>query len=372
MNQQADDKELKAAFAEFKELLKRETGPVGVSEAPPVRLGAEATDAPHIGAASHAPGLHQLEAEIFSAQPTAPSFSAADDWSARPTAEDLPPEGETNPGRRKLVYLSIGVVVLGLAGIGWTLSGWRAAEEPPVADIALPAESEPVADQAALEPPAADPARDAGAPTETPTTEQAGVAPQAAEAPASEPPPAAAPTSQATASPPAAPDPSPAAAPEGLEPASPPPAASAALAPAAAAAGAAVAPAGSTGAGFSRVAPPAAAGRNAALQPANRFEPQQPAAPAAAQAPVEPKPATPPKVAKPKPKPPQATAKHTKPRNAAPVESAPVASAQPPAAPEPAPPPPPPQNEGGAFGLVKRTINSVGSTIGSIGRSVIP
>jgi hypothetical protein len=373
MNQQADDKELKAAFAEFKELLKREMEPVGASVAPAVRLGPEAADAPHIGAASPAPRLHQVGAESFEPPPIAPAFHAVDDWSAEPSVEDFAPEGETSGGRRKLIYLSVAIVVIGLAGIGWTLSDWRATEEPAVADMALPAESEPAADQAALEPPVADSARDAAAATVTPTTEQAEVAPPAAETPASGPAPAAASTFQATASLPAVADPSPASSPERLEPVSPPPAASAAVAPVAAAAGAAVAPIASTGAGaVSRMAPPAAPDRSAALQPSNRFEPQQPAAPTAV-APVEPKPAAPAKVAKPKPKPPQATAKRAKPRNAAPMESAPVASAEPPAAPEPAPPPPPPpQNEGGAFGFMKRTINSVGSTIGGLGRSVMP
>ena len=38
MNQGSDDKELKAAFAEFKELLRRESEPVGASGAPEVRL----------------------------------------------------------------------------------------------------------------------------------------------------------------------------------------------------------------------------------------------------------------------------------------------------------------------------------------------
>ncbi|MDJ0449330.1 hypothetical protein [Methylocystis sp. JR02] len=382
MTQQADDKELMAAFAEFKQLLQRESEPVGASAAPAVSLAPEANAATPEGAALEAPRLFAADAPIarplanhFAPPPIAPALSGSEGWSVASSGEGEATVAEHagSGGRRKLVYVSLAVIAIGVASLGWTLTKWRPAEDP-VADLSLPAEPEalaPGASEAALEPPAAEPAKDLTPVIETPTTDKAELTPpQAAEAPAHgqlQPATAPAPEAAATALPePAAPAPAPA--PRRVEAVSAPPAAPEAVAPvAAAAAGAALS---STGAGAARLTPPSAP-RTAALPPANRFTPPEPAAPAAQPAPKPPAPA---KIAKPKAAPAAAAAKHAKPRPA-PAERAPVASAAPvaAAAPEPAPPPPaPPQSEGGPLGFMKRTLNSVGSTISGVTRSVIP
>ncbi|KAF2990514.1 hypothetical protein OGR47_02190 [Methylocystis sp. MJC1] len=386
MTQQADDKELMAAFAEFKELLQRETEPVGASKAPAVSLALETNVATRDGAALEAPRLLAVDAPVARAPahnsappPIAPALSAADGWSAIPSdeAEAIASENETGGGRRKLIYLSVAVVAVGVASLGWTLTKWRPAEDPAVADLSLPAEPE-AADQAALEPPAAvDPMKDALPAVEAATTNRAELTPPpAAEALAHEQAqPAEAPAPEAAAALPEAAAPRPAPAPRRVEAVSAPPAAAEAVAPvaAAAAAGAAALPLASTGAGGAARLTPPSAPRTASLPPANRFTPPEPVTPAAEPAQAAPKAPAPPKVAKPKPKPAPVVAKHAKPRPS-PAESAPVASTAPvAAAPEPAPPlPAAPQNEGGPFGFVKRTFNSVGSTIGGVARSVIP
>ena len=388
MTQQADDKELMAAFAEFKQLLQRESEPVGASKAPAVSLAPEANAAALNGAALEAPRLFAGDAPIarplanhFAPPPVAPASVAPaldgpEDWSVASSKEGeaVVAENEPSGGRRKFVYLSLAVVAIGVASLGWTLTKWRPLEEP-VADLSLPAEPEalaPGASEAALEPPAVEPAKDAAPAVEAPTTDKAELTPpQAVEAPTlgQQPLPAAAPAPEAAASLPEPAAPPPAPAPRRVEAVSAPPAASEAVAPvaAAAAAGAALT---STGVGAARLAPPSAP-RTAALPPANRFTPPEPAAPVVHPAPKPPAPA---KIAKPKPAPTPAAAKHAKP-HPAPAERAPVASAAPvAAAPEPAAPPPPapPQNDGGPLGFMKRTFNSVGSTISGVTRSVIP
>lgn len=389
MTQQADDKELMAAFAEFKELLQRETEPVGASKAPAVSLALEANAATPDGAALEAPRLVAVDAPAprapahnFAPPPIAPALGAADGWSAASSdaAEPIASDDETSGGRRKLIYLSVAVVAIGVASLGWTLTKWRPAEDPAVADLSLPAEPEastPGADQAALEPPAAEPAKDALPAVEAATTNNAEAPPPpVTEAPAREQAqPAEAPTPETAASLPEAAAPQPAPAPRQVDAVSAPPAAAEAVAPiAAATTGAAAAPLASTGVGAATRLTPPSAPRTAALPPANRFAAPEPAPPAAEPVHAAPKAPAPPKVAKPKPKPAPAVAKHTKP-HPAPAERAPVASAAPVApAPEPVPAPTqaPPQNDGGPFGFVKRTLNTVGSTISGVTRTVMP
>jgi hypothetical protein len=176
MNRQGDDQELKAAFAEFKELLRRDSefSAVAESEAPEVSLTPEIRLAPEISFASESaaapvpPPLFAAEQEPFRvAAPSraAPRVSQAtaippEARRAAPVAEDalFVSEPEAGGGRRKLIYLSVAVVVAGLAAMGWTLSTWRGpAEAPSIANVAPPAELDagaPPSEAATLEQPA--------------------------------------------------------------------------------------------------------------------------------------------------------------------------------------------------------------------------
>lgn len=367
MNQQGDDKELKAAFAEFKELLKRESEPVGASLAPEITLEPRTFATPSRSQAKESPGDSMKTEHFAPLRPAAPQARVDDGDEALeaefPSAPALA-EAAEQTRRRRLIYLSLAIVFAGLTGLGVTLvKNNGATSEPAIADIAPPLE--PGAEQASLEPPALD--------DEKASTEKA-----SAPKPAVEP----APSEEAEAAP-AAESPAPKAAANAavplpgvppVEDAAPaaPPAAKQAAAPAAAAPIATPAPAPAGG-----FAPPAAKTSTAALQPATpAVEPEAPAAqPAKAEAKAAAKPVEKPaKVAKPKtkPAPAQTAAKPPKPPAPAPAVAERAEPAPPPAPTPAAPPPPPPSDNGGAFGFVKRTVNSVGSTIGDLGRSVIP
>ncbi len=355
MNQRGDDKELKAAFAEFKELLRRETEPVGASQAPEVSLEPQFDGGRDHGSA---PGLYAQRSEaaprVAAARPPAPAAPRARETGSRDGAEAFAATDAESARRRKLIYLSLAIVVAGLAGLGWTIAkGSRVAEEPAIADIAPPEEPPslaPDANQASLEAP--DPGE--APPPEMAEANQQSPALPAADAGAAQPAPApeAAPVSAPTAEAPPAPVPLPAVPVANSAPAAAPPK------PAPVAASPKPAPVAEA----PKSAPAAA---TAALQPATA--PAEPEA--AAPAPVKPA-AKPVKAAKPKPKAPQTAAKPHKPAPAA-EAPAPVEEVAMPAPPPP-PPAPAPSESGGAFGFVKRTVNSVGSTIGNIGRSVIP
>ena len=121
-------------------------------------------------------------------------------------------------------------------------------------------------------------------------------------------------------------------------------------------------------------APATAAPATTATQTTVKPQPPKPtakettAAPAQAETgdPAKPKPAAKPKVvkAKPKPAPAQSAGRPATPAPEPATPTAPVAEASPP----PPPPPPPPPQSDGALGFVKRTVNSVGSTITNFGR----
>lgn len=370
MNQQGDDTELKAAFAEFKELLKRESEPVGASLAPEITLEPRNFAAPSRPQAKETSGSFAKTEHFAPLRPAAPQARVDHGDEALESELVSAPalaEAAEQTRRSRLIYLSLAIVFAGLTGLGVTLvKNSGATSEPAIADIAPPLE--PGAEQASLEPPALDEEK-ASAPkpaVEPAPSEEAEAAP-AAEAPA--------PKAAANAAVPLPGVPP-------VEDAAPTTASSAPAAPAApkqAAAPVAAAPIATPAAppagGF---APPAAKTSTAALQPAtSAVEPEAPAAsqPAkpetkAASKPVE-KPA---KVVKPKtkPAPAQTAAKPPKPPAPAPAVAERAEPAPPPSPAPAAPPPPPPGDNGGAFGFVKRTVNSVGSTIGDLGRSVIP
>jgi hypothetical protein len=299
------DKELQKAFAEFKESLRHD---------------AHGDSAPKLSAP-----------EIVVAEPRRPA-AAQPKIDTRPVLGSIEPHVEksialapvTKPAsgggrRRGLLYLSAAIIVTGLGALGWTLThGARTAD--PTAAVAPEA---PAATEAATTPETATTAAEAPA-SEVPAAE----APQAAAAPA---------TPAATPEQPPAAQAQPAAEKADL---TPPKAAE----PAPAAAAAAQAPV--------QTPPPKAAVKETTTPPAT---------PAQADAAAAPKPKTPakPKVVKAKPKP-APTQSASRPAATTP-EPAPVAEAAPPS------PPPPPQSDG-ALGFVKRTVNSVGSTISNIGR----
>ncbi|MGJ0510398.1 MAG: hypothetical protein ACR652_25405 [Methylocystis sp.] len=349
MNQQSDDTELKAAFAEFKELLRRESEPVGASHAPEVSLE------PRFDAAPARPPVMPPHAETARSVP--PLHAAAPESPKAPRAVQPPRIPASGPAedtrRRRLIYLSLGIIVLGLSGLGYALVKVPGgAEDPAIAAIAPPAG--PAAEQAELEAPAPDAEKGAApdVPSEAAPLEKAEATPAADDA-------AAAPAPAVPLAPSAVPLP-------GVDMEKPAPApAEPRKASASAPAAAALAPA--PAAGFNRAPAPAS---TAALQPAARAV--EPEAPAAEPAKGESKPVA--KPAKVKAKPAQTAAKPRKPAAATPPADVADRAAPPPPAAEPAPaPPPPPQSDsGGAFGFVKRTVNSVGSTIGNLGRSVIP
>jgi hypothetical protein len=358
MNPQGDDKELKAAFAEFKELLRRESEPVGPTFAPEIRLEprASADTPPRHQDKQHSSGGGMTEAwaALRAAPPQPPETEDGDEAVYEALSKPILGADSEQMRRRRLLYLSVAIICAGLAGLGGALvKNSGAAPEPAIADIAPP---EAGTEQASLEQPASAGEDDAAPATvETPAPAKKAEVEPAAEAPATKPAAAA-----ATLPLPGAPP---------VEDA--PAAAKANVAPQRLAT-----PAAPAASGSSQTTPKTS---TAALQPATRAV--EPAAPA----PAEPKPAS--KVAKPKLKPaaPQTVAKPQKPATASPPPAAIADKVEPPPPPIPAPapvappPPPPPSDNGGAFGFVKRTVNtvgstvtSVGSTIGDLGRSVIP
>jgi len=362
MTAKSDDKELMAAFAEFKEMLRRDVEP-GLndpSHPPPPPITVERYPAPPAPAAPApevaAPKMRAGELDRALAGSIAPKIATpprSDEAAIFAASEDVSADR-----RRKLIYLSAAIVVLGLGALGWTLSQWRGPEEqlavartvtPPSAPEADAAVKEPVGDEAArpsadaaaldtLADHASDPAKDSAPP---PMDATPAPADQSGKTPASSP---TATTGDAAAAAPA------------LRAAVPPAQAPAAAAP----------------------APASPLPKAASLQPA--APPQAKATvPVGAEAPAAAAPATEPRAAqakpvKPKVKPPAQGAERAKPkpgktaRSATDDVSAPAtALASPPPAVEPTTAPA--QSDGGAFGFVKRTVNSVGSTIGTIGRN---
>lgn len=300
------DKELQKAFAEFKESLRHD---------------------------AHGESAQKLSApEIVVAEPRRPA-APQPKIDTRPVLGSLEPHIEksvalapvTKPasgdGRRKsLLYLSAAIIVTGLSALGWTLT--HGARLPEAATTAATPETPPAteAEAAATTETPAPTTQPATAETSTPDAPQTAAAPATAATSAPEQPPAAA--AQPTA-----------------EKASPTP-------------------------------PKAAAPATTATQTTVKPQPPKPtakettAAPAQAETgdPAKPKPVAKPKVvkAKPKPAPAQSAGRPATPAPEPATPAAPVAEASP-------PPPPPPQSDG-ALGFVKRTVNSVGSTITNFGR----
>ncbi len=306
------DKELQKAFAEFTESL---------------RHNAHGDNAPKLSAP-----------EIVVAEPRRPA-APQPKIDTRPVLGSLEPHVEksvalapvkkpaaSGEGRRRgLLYLSAAIIVTGLGALGWTLThGARPTDTTGEPATAAVAPETPAATEAATTPEA--PATPATAETPAPDAPQTAAAPATTPAAAPEQPPVAAaqPATEKAALTQT----------KAAEPAAPPPAA-AAQAPV-------------------KTQPVKPAAKEATTTP--------PAAPeqADAAATAKPKPAAKPKVVKAKPKP-APTQSASRPAAATPApEPAPVAEAAP-------PPPPPPQSDG-ALGFVKRTVNSVGSTISNIGR----
>ena len=320
------DKELQKAFAEFKQSLRHD---------------------PHASHEDKAPGL--LAPEIIVAEPRRPlaphpKVDTRPVLGANPSLAETersvataPPSAPTEGRRRGLLYLSAAIVVGGLAALGWALNhGVRpeaVANEPATAAVAPQTPSPETT--ATTEPPTS------SATAETPVPE----APQAAANPSQPPSPASTASDQAK-------NP---AAPATVD--QPPVAEKAALSPSPAAVAAPSSPATPEQTPVKTQTPNTGVQQTAA-----------PTTQADAAAIARPKQAIKPKVAKTKTKPAPArsagragaTTKISEPAVAAP---APVA--------ETAPPPPPPPSSDGALGFVKRTVNSVGSTITNIGRGAI-
>lgn len=320
------DKELQKAFAEFKESLRHD---------------------PHAPRGDAAPKLNAPE--IMVAEPRRPA-APQPKLDTRPvlgssvsqTEEDLTIGVATrqepdDKRRRGLLYLSAAIVVTGLAALGWTLNhGLRPLGASSAPETAAVAPETPAADTAAT--------------TETPAS------PAAAEATAPKAPQTAATPTEAPAAPPAPAAAERASTPDAPAPAAPPPVTEKAALSSPPAAEAASPP--SPAAPAPTPTPASADGQKASAKPT--------ATQADAGAATKPKPAAKPKVAKAKPKPAPA-------RNASRPTTSAAAKATPAATPaaepvaETAPPPTPPSNDG-PLGFVKRTVNSVGSTITNIGR----
>lgn len=365
MTVKGDDKELMAAFAEFKEMLRRDVEPVvddpSRPAAPPIMPERHAAPPAHAAPAPEvaAPKLRVGEPDRALAGSVAPKIPTPprpdESWRPSRPSENVvfaAPDDDDAGRRRKLIYLSASIVVVGLAALGWTLAQGRGPQDQQaaVARIAEP-EAAPVAESAATEQPRAD-----AAALDTLADHASDPAKDSA------PPPIEAATAPVD--------------PSGKTPAAGPTATTgeaATVAPALKAA-----PAAST-ASLQSAAPlesklsapePAAPPRPKAAAPAAAPEAPAAASPASA----EPR-AAQAKPGKPKAKPAAQSAAPAKPKSAKPGRSAPdqapapAAAAEPSPPPAPAPAPAPAQSDGGAFGFVKRTVNSVGSTIGNIGRS---
>jgi hypothetical protein len=332
MNQSGETKnnaELQKAFAELKDSLRHTVDPAN-DQAP--KLGGAAFDAPPATIRPAAPGI---------------SPDARTQTRATHGSESKNPAIAETGRRRKLLYLSAAVVISGLAALGWTLTRGHGTNDPEIEAAATPQTD--VVDTSA----AASADADASTPVETAAT-----APDAppSEAARTEPAPAQSPEAESAAAP-QAPVPTETATATQTQVAEPPKAAGTeaeATQPTAQqaakptiAAPAIPAPSGT-----------AAPAKQAALSPATAAPETEAAKPAV----VKPKPARPKAVAKPKP----ATQAARRPV----ADPTPVAPPPAPVAAE-APPPPPPAQSDGAFGFMKRTVNTVGSTLTNLGRGAM-
>jgi hypothetical protein len=317
--------DLQKAFAELKDSLRHAVDPAN-DQAP--KLGGAVLDAPPATIRPAAPGISSgLRAQTRDMRESESKTSA--------TAE----AGR----RRKLLYLSAVVVISGLTALGWTLTRGHGTNDPEIEAAATPATD--VVETSAAAPGDAN----AATPAETATTEP--------EAPAAE-------TARVEPSPMQSPEPenaaTPAAATETIAPAQPrvaepPQGAQTEAVPAQPLAQ----PAAITPPAATTAAPKSAPAKQAALSPATAAPETEAAKPTVA----KPKPVRPKAVTKPKPATQAARRPATEPAPVAPPPAAPVAA-------EASPPPPPAQNDG-AFGFMKRTVNSVGSTLTNIGRGAM-
>lgn len=334
MNQSGETKnnaELQKAFAELKDSLRHTVDPAN-DQAP--KLGGAAFDAPPATIRPAAPGI---------------SPGARTQTRAAHGSESKNPAIAETGRRRKLLYLSAAVVISGLAALGWTLTRGHGTNDPEIEAAATPQTD--VVDTSAAAPADADastPAETAATAPDAPPSEAARTEPAPAQAPEAEraaAPQAPAPTETATATQTQLAEPPKAA---GTEAEATQPIAQQAAKPAIAAP-AIPAPAPSA---------TAAPAKQAALSPATAAPETETAKPAV----VKPKPARPKAVAKPKP----ATQAARRPV----ADPGPVAPPPAPVAAE-APPPPPPAQSDGAFGFMKRTVNTVGSTLTNLGRGAM-
>ena len=342
MTQSGENKELKAAFDEFKELLEKRVEPV--FEMPPMP-----PTAPEPHEQSHAAFGSELRAsaptfkipvssELASttASATPPGHIAPTPRIDHPTQSLLTPKPgqnkraqpfspqvqrqapETSDGRRrKLIYLSGVIIFSGLAALGWTLSKSKHAEE-------MPELSRAVSPEAAMTSPSENPTGDALNNGQGPASQNlAGQDSAASQDPAPPAQPALAePATSAEVKQPTQ-----------VQPPAPQPPEVTPVAPQS-----------------TQAPPPKAKPKIAPVAPSPaKTTPSAEPNPEMSQLP-KPKP----KVIKPKPKPA--------------ASSAPNAAQNPiPAADNAAPPPPPPPSNDGPFGFVKRTVNS----ITDIGRGAI-
>lgn len=318
------DKELQKAFAEFKQSLRHD--PLGSHDDTAPKLAA-----PEIVVAEpRRPLALQPKVDTRPVLGASPA-EAENDFTLAAQTRKTPEEGR----RRGLLYLSAAIVVSGLAAVGWTLSHGARPETTPGGPAT-----------AAVAP--VNPSPDAAASTETRTQ------PASAESPAAGVPQSAAAPAQDTARPAALDAP----------PADPQPAPERAAVAPPAAAGQPIPPSAFPAA----VAPTPVKSEADTTNVKQTLTPSQPETRAAAKpnSVAKPGPAVKPRVVKAKPKPAPA-------RNAGRPEPA-ATSAEAPVVPPPAPvaetAPPPPSNDG-ALGFVKRTVNSVGSTITNLGRNAI-
>ncbi len=315
------DKELQKAFVEFKQSLRHDPQAPHDDVAPKLAAPEIVVSEPRRPSAPQ-PKVDTrpvLGASVSLAEEDAP-FPAPN----RPAPE----EGR----RRNLLYLSAAIVVSGLAAVGWTLNHGARPEpsvsEPTTAAVApanpspeAPAATPNPAPAATAETPAAEAPQTAAGPEQVPATgSSATTTPDQTGAPAAE---------KAALTPP-----------ESKEQTTPP-------------------------------SPPATITPTPAKTEAPSANVKKPPTSSQGDASVvaKQKPAAKPRVAKAKPKPAPA-------RNAARPKNPTSANRSSGAPPEPladaagAPPPAPPSNDG-ALGFVKRTVNSVGSTINNLGRNAI-
>ena len=176
MSEQGDDKELMAAFAEFKELLRRDAGQPGdaPSAAPEVSLAPEVGVSAETVSPAVAPILHVSE---LGADSAAPVFSypqdANDAWSAAPSPDEALYLSEAPTGsRRKLIYLSVAIVIA--ASRVWPIRSPHGASpltSPPLRTSRRRPRRRPRTRgrRRRREEPAADPAKDAAAPVDAAT-----------------------------------------------------------------------------------------------------------------------------------------------------------------------------------------------------------